>query len=404
MVAFKEQRIRYNRNLTHSSTPNTVRNISKEWSCLDEPGDGSPAHKFKVPDHIAAQRYRQKFLREHNFSKLVADIANKAANSGVFRAADIVAVHPARQPDPRSRKNELGTATIRKSKSNHFTPHTFSLVTRVGQRFKTGKSDTLDSDENKWYNGDGSDLQFKSLDLEAATEGEYWLIFRGFLLLRRDAAVGRFAGERKAGIGGGTRRDRETSGDGGEEDEIENRLHRDEFNEPITVGWMEKQIVKRRKMDTTYMEGSILPGAVPPPSDYFLGFRSPGTQVRLLLFVFVFVIALEKDTHTHMSMKHFLTPHPQCIPCLPCLQIWSRLRLAGFETQRVYSVDTRRVMIKIRCPEDRLLDVAEVLRIQLKTVDGKAKILFVGNVPLLFRGVTTSHFFLSCHRHIRAFP
>lgn len=53
------------------------------------------------------------------------------------------------------------------------------------------------------------------------------------------------------------------------------------------------------------------------------------------------------------------------------LKIWSRLRLAGLETQRVYAVDTRRVMIKIRCPEDRLTDLAEVLRLKMKTIDGK---------------------------------
>ena len=45
--------------------------------------------------------------------------------------------------------------------------------------------------------------------------------------------------------------------------------------------------------------------------------------------------------------------------------------MAGLETQRLYSVDTRRVMLKVRCPEDRLTDVAEVLRLKMKTVDGK---------------------------------
>lgn len=55
--------------------------------------------------------------------------------------------------------------------------------------------------EHGRYKGEGSDVQFKYLDFEAATEGEYWLIFRGFLLLHRDAAAGRFAVHRTAGIG-----------------------------------------------------------------------------------------------------------------------------------------------------------------------------------------------------------
>lgn len=54
----------------------------------------------------------------------------------------------------------------------------------------------------------------------------------------------------------------------------------DEFLEPVTPSFLEKVVVKARKMDTTFMEGQVKPGAVPPPSDYFLGFRSPGTQVN----------------------------------------------------------------------------------------------------------------------------
>jgi hypothetical protein len=53
------------------------------------------------------------------------------------------------------------------------------------------------------------------------------------------------------------------------------------------------------------------------------------------------------------------------------MQIWSRLRQAGLETQRIYAVDRTRVLIKIRCPPDRLLDVAEVLRLKLRTREGK---------------------------------
>ena len=46
----------------------------------------------------------------------------------------------------------------------------------------------------------------------------------------------------------------------------------------------------------------------PPPSDYFLGFKSPRTAV------------------------------------------WSRLRQAGLETPRAYASDPARVMTKVRCP------------------------------------------------------
>jgi hypothetical protein len=277
-VAFKEQRVRYNKNLNHGSSPATARSFSREWSSWDAPGDGSLVHKFKLPDYIAAQRYRQKLMRERGITKRFIDLATKAANSGFASAADIVAVHPASHLDPRFKKGELGTQSLRRSKAAHHIPFTFSLVTAVGQRFKTGKPKDAEGNENKWYSGEGSDLQFKVLDFEAATDGEYWLVFRGFLLLHRDAAVGRFAAERRAGIGGGKRLGNE--GDG-EDADRENRLHPDEFFEPATVGFIEKAIVKARRMDDTYMKGFVLPQAIPPPPDYFLGFRSPGTQVSL---------------------------------------------------------------------------------------------------------------------------
>ena len=69
--------------------------------------------------------------------------------------------------------------------------------------------------------GEGSELQFKTLDFEAATEGEYWLAFRGFLLLHRDAAVGRFAAERNAGIGGGTRTKTNVNQDVDKDDKVD---------------------------------------------------------------------------------------------------------------------------------------------------------------------------------------
>lgn len=97
-------------------------------------------------------------------------------------------------------------------------------------------------------------------------------------MLHRDAASGRFAAQRTAGIGSHVNRleleQREQA-----DLENQNTLHRDEFFEPVTPGCLERTIVKLRKLDTTYMEGCVEPGAVPPPSDYFLGFRSPGTQV-----------------------------------------------------------------------------------------------------------------------------
>lgn len=284
VTAFKAQRVRHNRDLAHSSSPTAaVRAAIPAWASLDE--DGTFAHKFNVPDHVAASRYREKVALK-NMTKQILDIANNAANSGIIRAADIVAVHSASQPDPRksrARRGDLGdhgTASLRKSKSEYNVDQTFSIVVNTAQRFgkkqTQGTKNKAERDDNKWNNGEGTEIQFKTLDFEAASLGEYWLVFRGFLLLHRDVAVGRFAADR-AGMGGGNRR-----GEDQQNLELEHILHRDEFLEPVTVGPVERLVVNLRKMDKTYMRGAITPNAVPPPSDYFLGFKSPGTQVRII--------------------------------------------------------------------------------------------------------------------------
>lgn len=40
-------------------------------------------------------------------------------------------------------------------------------------------------------------------------------------------------------------------------------------------------------------------------------------------------------------------------------QIWARLKMAGLEVKCVFSWDLKRVILKIRCPQWRLEEVAE---------------------------------------------
>eukprot|EP00536_Pseudo-nitzschia_multiseries_P003744 jgi/Psemu1/186611/e_gw1.59.127.1 len=279
-VTLEEQRLRYSPDTTGS-----------DWSYEG----GSSGERFN-------QKYREKSQR----------------------AANIVAVHSAVKNDCRH-PGEHGTASLRQSRSRYNSELSFSVVTSAGQRFRRTSSKNL---TESWKRGKGSELLFKTFDFEAATSGEYWLIFRGLVLLHRDVADGRFAVDRNGGIAGGARTNPIENDQSGKNSNIENRLAENKFIEPSPVGWLERRIVQLRGANDDYIRGAVLPGAVPPVSDYFLGFKSPGTT------------------------------------------IWSRLRLAGLETQRIYSVDTRRVMIKIRCPDYRLTDVAEVLRLRMEKKDG----------------------------------
>jgi hypothetical protein len=316
MVAFKEQKIRYNKKL--SKHVDLSRNLCKAW--IDDEDDQP---HFSIPDFVAAQNRKRD---QAGLKKTVADAATKVKNSGLIKASDIIAVHAGRHPDPRSSTGALGVGSLRKSKSEYHGPHSFSIILRGPQAMFQKQKMSNASASEKWYSGSGRDIEFRSVDFEAATEGEYWLIFRGFLLLHRDVASGRFAAQRAAGFGSNYNRREMDRMKQEDESERYNILQKDVYHEPPTLSWMEKLANRVRKIETPV--GYAEAGAVPPPSDYFLGFKSPGTQ------------------------------------------IWSRLRQAGLETSRVYALDTRRVLIKVRCPDDRLMDVAEVLRIQLKTRNG----------------------------------
>lgn len=169
---------------------------------------------------------------------------------------------------------------------------------------------------------------FKSLDIELATEGEYWMVLRGFLLLHRDASTGRFSAQRAGGFGSYHRH--ALDGDGKEQNPATVRFAEvlPPDSSPSLLTKLTNRLINGNEAES---DQKIVPyTGAPPPSDYFLGFSSPGTQ------------------------------------------IWGRLRQAGLETQRLYALDTKKVMIKVRCPVDRLQDVAEALKLKLKTKDGES--------------------------------
>lgn len=150
MNAFKEQRVRYNRN--PAAGGGSSRKIAQPWSYPEDNDDESvfQNQNFSVPDFIAAKQFREKMQRERGLSRKVTDVVTKVTKSGQFRASDMVAVHPARHEDPRSDKGELGTSTLRRSKAEFSTQLTFSIVCRVAQRFPKAAPKTNESFENKW--------------------------------------------------------------------------------------------------------------------------------------------------------------------------------------------------------------------------------------------------------------
>ena len=374
IIGFRQQRERlaplYDNN-------NQMSNEPQYWSVANDDADdveNMVPHNFSIPNSVATNLHHKQ--TQKNDSNTVAPktssnwatvVMNKIVQTATQRVgtvrqraihtSNVVSIHPGQNVDPwlkNHRSHEVGTGTIRRSQSDCNPSLSFSVILlsrQLSTSLHTAKKDKefasteekiaevrkdsmkIEEYKEQWHRGIGSESNYRYLDFEAASECEYWFIIRGLLFLHRDALVGRYAKHRAAGIGTNNSRMLEQQYAGkipADEQHISmNQLHVDEFHEPHTVGWLERTIVDCRKLDKTYMEGFVAKkDAIPPPSDYFLGFRSPGTS------------------------------------------IWSRLRQAGLETQRLYSLDPNRVMIKVRCPIDRLLDVAEVLRINVKTKDG----------------------------------
>lgn len=54
-------------------------------------------------------------------------------------------------------------------------------------------------------------------------------------------------------------------------------------------------------------------------------------------------------------------------------QIWARLKMSGLEVKCVFSWDLKRVILKIKCPEWKLEEMAEYMHLKLKNKDGTIK-------------------------------
>ena len=216
IVAINEQRLRYNQNL---------RLDIDNFRCKDGCSDNDNCDPFiprsnrrhplpsDLPDHLAAERFREEANQEKGSFmqsiKAAMQIGwDKFESSGSIKAADIIDVHPSKKVDPFFTRHPSltiqGTMSLRESPSTYCPCNTFSIVT-PSILLTRGKSGPAASDEylcQRWYNGRGNPKNFNYINFETGTEGEFWVILRGFLRLHRDAASNRFAAQRARGIGG----------------------------------------------------------------------------------------------------------------------------------------------------------------------------------------------------------
>ncbi len=343
-IALKAQKIRYNMA--------KLRGIDDDHNC-----DQDASHWWeectKVRMSNEEREQHNYSLHAHNNRISIGNDVKKSLDDflyrGSFKVKYMVAVKKANEIDPLSGGDEKGTPTLRetmniiarkfqKSLRDDMTGkekealvkktlfkqpkfcNTFSIVL-PGRGVMIGGTSTIKTVREEFAQGNNADKNFryKYLDFETATPGEFWMLFRGFLKIYRDASHSRFATDRAKGFGSSCNRQEP---EGADDHKSDKKLV--SFHEPKEQSFFNRLLCAKNRTEPD----SHIEHYTPPPSDYFLGFKSHGTQ------------------------------------------IWSRLRQAGLETKRIYDLDKKIVMIKIRCPSDRLMDVAEVLRLKLKTIDG----------------------------------
>jgi hypothetical protein len=164
------------------------------------------------------------------------------------------------------------------------------------------------------YSGKDSPHTFRYIDFETETKEEYWLISRGFLLLQREASKGRFARQRAMGVSSHvnkleleiqrenqrreeqSKREEEQANAGGSLKlalaKVTRALGLDERTrqEHGTIRNI-SDAFQNAKLSRSNNAPNFRPTfdrfkecTSPPPSDFFLGFGSSGTQVRYRQF------------------------------------------------------------------------------------------------------------------------
>ena len=82
----------------------------------------------------------------------------------------------------------------------------------------------------------------------------------------------------------------------------------------------------------------------------------------------------------------------------PGTQIWARLKMAGLVVKCVYSCDLRRVILKVRCPQWKLEEIAERIHMKLRNRDGSLRRFKVSRRDTFVRNGVCNTIFSSSER------
>ncbi len=253
---------------------------------------------------------------------------------GKFSFMDIIAIHPATREDP-TNPGMYGTSSLRDSSDAFNEAITLSIIIK-SRYFLQG---------------------FTSIDIECDSLELYYLLLRGFSLLKSEAD---------------SQRDKDASNQQGAMEVLQylwkstNKLvftnHYSESNsqnaDPIT-----SLFDPNFKFDRV----SAIKFALGKPSGSMMSNKLSGKDRQATI---ASNINSPNASCSKYNSVNYLPPAQFLGWNSAGTQIWARLKMAGLEVKCIYSWDLRKVLLKIKCPQWKLEEVAEHMHMKMKNKDG----------------------------------
>jgi hypothetical protein len=271
----------------------------------------APRASYAVPDQPEAAGEGQTASRIGSLVSMWNNI--RFRRRGSIQDSNIIAVQPSTRDDP-TKPGFIGTHAFRSSRDIYNQALSFSVVSR----FALGGVTTL--------------------DIECNSEEEYFILLSGFLMLCTEA---HFRAEKAKK----EKKDVESS-------------HNESLSARCADIWKKSQELlfppEAQKMD---------------PVDA-LFYVSSGLMLPLVMNDTI----SPDEAKANEKLKYDLIPPKQFLGWKSAgTQVWARLRLAGFDVKCVFSWDLTRVILKLKCPQWRLEEVAEKMHLKLRKRDGSYK-------------------------------
>ncbi|CAM9126612.1 unnamed protein product [Chrysoparadoxa australica] len=282
--------------------------------------------------------------------------------SGFFGAATVTEVRPATDADP-SHPGFFGTRNLRHSEDIPITARTFSLLFELAE-------------------GPGAGPHVMTLDLECESDVEYASLFQGFYLLYMERSKHHALRLQKQQELARQERIRQQQRiDAKRPTSIMLRapprhklLRKSEPSMESPLPLSPKAVVRSISADPQQQgrEEAAAAAGVSSPSSGMSMSNFGSNMGRTIASAVTLLSPKNRGGGRSPAVAAPIAPPPEYFLgwTSPGTQIWSRLRMAGLEVERLYGIDQDNVLLRIRLSQERLETVAEGIRLKLRRRDG----------------------------------